>query len=100
MSGAILIEYLRPGQNFHGHDLIIAAKPSERTSWANPAARLQSAIRGSQSHENMSQNGSQAPQSGKSASGCWRGLTRSGRNTGQANHRRKNDGVFFEWIRG
>ncbi|NUN02133.1 MAG: hypothetical protein HUU41_13535 [Bryobacteraceae bacterium] len=40
MSGAILIEYLRPGQNFHGHDLIIAARPSEKTFMGQPCREI------------------------------------------------------------
>lgn len=31
MSGAILIEYLRPGQNVHGHDLTVTLGPSNVT---------------------------------------------------------------------
>jgi len=40
MSGAILIEYLRLGQNVHGHDLIIAAKPSEKTFMGQPCREI------------------------------------------------------------
>lgn len=39
-SDAILIEYLRPGQNVHGHDLIITARPSDRTFMGQPCREI------------------------------------------------------------